>query len=195
MGLIVFLLSFSSLARAQKQPEYILPTSPFNKEEAYNMLEEGTNSIQGRISLKKRGWVNYPGFKDIVLLYPVTPYLVAYLALKKQYNGKKKLAVMTTEATMARIETKTIDSEGNFEFTNIKPGKYYIVSWVTWEKVTRNEVQTGPTIVNYNMLGIAMGAAYTPTETRYDATAYEKEIGEFVEVVGEGKVVTINIAR
>jgi hypothetical protein len=195
LGVIAFMLSLSLLARAQKQPEYMLPASAFNKEEAYKMLDEGTNSIQGRISLKKRGWVNYPGFKDMVLLYPVTPHLVEYIELKKKYNSKKKMAVMTKEAAMARIETKTIDSKGNFEFTNIKPGKYYIVSWVTWEKVTRNEVQTGPTVVNYNMLGIAMGAAYTPTETRYDATAYEKEIGEYIEVTGDGRVITVDIAR
>ncbi len=159
------------------------------------MLEEGTNSIQGRISLKKRGWVNYPGFKDKVLLYPVTPHLSEYIELKKKYNSKKKLAAMTKEAAMARIETKTIDDKGNFEFTNIKPGKYYIVSWVTWEKVTRNVVQSGPVSANYNMLGIQMGGGSFPTETHYDATAYEKEIGEYIEVTGDGRVITVTIAR
>ncbi|NIF06151.1 hypothetical protein F3J23_11935 [Chryseobacterium sp. Tr-659] len=195
-SILFFLFVFSFAIKAQSKTELILPASSFNKEEAYKMLEEGTNSIQGRISLKKRGYVNYPGYQDQVLLYPVTPHLLEYLELKKKYNSKRKMAAMAKEAAMARIETKTIDNRGNFEFINLKPGKYYIVSWVTWEKVRRNEVQSGPVqVAGYNMLGVAMGTSYLPTETRYDATAYEKEIGEFVEVAGSNKTATIDIAR
>lgn len=192
---IVFSFAFSFISKAQKQPDFVLPEAAFNKEEAYKMLEEGTNSIQGRISLKKRGYVNYPGFSDKVLLYPITPHLLEYIELKKKYNSKKKQAAMTKEAAMARIETKTTDDKGNFAFSNLKPGKYYIVSWVTWEKVTRNVVQTGPALVSVNGLGIQMGGSYAPTETRYDATAYEKEIGEFIEITGDKQVITVNIAK
>ncbi|MEY8760647.1 hypothetical protein [Chryseobacterium tongliaoense] len=193
-GILVFLFVFS-IVKAQKKTEYVLPTSAFVKEEAYTMLEEGNNSIQGRISLKKRGYVNYPSYRDKVLLYPVTPHLLEYIELKKKYNSRKKQAAMTKEASMARIETKTIDDKGNFVFTDLKPGKYYIVSWVTWEKVTGSQVQSGPVQANYNMLGIQMGGGYVPTETRYDATAYEKEIGEYIEVTGNGKITTVDIAR
>lgn len=193
--IIVFLLGFSYMARAQKKTEFILPTSVFNKEETYKLLEEGTNGIQGRISLKKRGYVNYPAFKDKVILYPVTPHLLEYLAIKKKYNSKTKQGAMTKEAAMARIETKTIDDKGTFVFSNLKPGKYYIVSWVTWEKVRSSQVQSGPVIASYNMLGIQAGGGYVPTETHFDATAYEKEIGDFIEVIGEGKLITVTIAR
>lgn len=193
--IIVFLSGLSFVAQAQTKTEFILPTAAFNKAETYKMLEEGTNSIQGRVSLKKRGWVNYPDFKDKVLLYPVSPHLLEFIELKKKYNSKKKQAAMTKEAAMCRIETKTMDSKGNFVFNNLKPGKYYIVTWVTWEKVRRNEVQTGPVVASYNMLGIQVGGGYVPTETRYDATAFEREIGEFIEVTGNGEVITVNIAR
>lgn len=192
---IILLLAFSFTARAQSKVEYILPTAAFDKLATYKMLDEGTNSIQGRISLKKRGFVNYPGFEDKVLLYPVTPHLLEYIELKTKYNSKRKQAGMTKEAAMARIETKTTDSKGNFVFRNIKPGKYYIVTWVVWEKVRGSQVQSGPVVANYNMLGQQMGGGYVPTETRYDATAHEMEIGEFVEVTGEGKVTTVDIAR
>lgn len=192
---IIFLLAFSFTARAQSKIEYILPAAAFDKEVTYKMLDEGTNSIQGRISLKKRGFVNYPGFEDKVLLYPATPHLLEYIELKKKYNNKRKQAVMTKEAAMARIETKTKDTEGHFEFRNIKPGKYYIVSWVVWEKVRGSQVQSGPVVAHYNMLGQQMGGGYVPTETRYDATAHEMEIGEFVEVTGTGKVTMVDIAK
>lgn len=193
--IVVCLFGVSFIANAQKKTEFFLPTSAFNKEEAYKMLEEGTNSIQGRISLKKRGWVNYPYFKEKVLLYPITPHLLEYIELKKKYNSKTKQAAMTKEAAMARIETKTIDDKGNFVFDNVKPGKYYIVSWVTWEKVRGYQVQSGPVVANYNMLGQQMGGGYVPTETHYDATAFEREIGEFIEVTGNGQVTTVTIAR
>lgn len=194
-GIIVFLLGFSLIAGAQKKPTYMLPASAFNSVETYKMLEEGTNSIQGRISFKKRGWVNYPGYRDQVLLYPVTPHLLEYIELKKKYNSRTKQAAMTKEAALARIETKTLDSKGTFVFNNLKPGKYYIVSWVEWEKVRSSQVQSGGVVANYNMLGQQMGGGYVPTSTRYDSKAFEKEIGEFIEVTGEGNVITVNMAR
>ena len=192
---IVSLFIFPFTGKAQKQPEYVLPTTPFNKEEGYKMLEEGTNSIRGSVSLKKRGWINYPDYSDRVMLYPVTPYLLEYIELKKKYNSKKKQAAMTKEAAVNRIETKVLDDKGSFVFSDIKPGRYYIVSWVTYEKVRSSQVQSGPVIANYNMLGQQMGMGYVPTETRYDATAFEREIGEFVNVAGNGQVITITIAR
>ncbi|KXH84345.1 hypothetical protein [Chryseobacterium kwangjuense] len=189
---ILLLLGSFSIAKAQRKVEYVLPTAVFDKQEAYKMLEEGKYSIQGRISLKKRGYVNYPDFRGKVLLYPVTPHLLEYIELKKKYNSKKKQAAMTREAALTRIESRTLDSDGNFIIKYLKPGKYYIVSWVTWEKVTSSQVQSGSVNANYNMLGQQMGGGYVPTTTQYDATAYEREIGEFVEVTGDTKV---NIAR
>ncbi|WP_131707609.1 prealbumin-like fold domain-containing protein [Chryseobacterium angstadtii] len=191
----VFLLCFCLGVEAQKNVEYVLPTSAFNKEEAYKMLDEGNNSIEGTISLKKRGYVNYPGYLSTVLLYPVTPHLTEFIELNKKYNSRKKQAAMTKEAAMVRIETKTIDSKGNFVFTNLKPGKYYIVSLVTWEKVRANKVQSGPVSANYNMLGIQMGGGHVPTETRYESQAYEKEVGDYIEVSGNNKITTVNIAQ
>ncbi|GAB0157127.1 hypothetical protein CHRYSEOSP005_23960 [Chryseobacterium sp. Alg-005] len=191
---IIMLISYLSV-RAQKAPEFIQPSVAFNKEEAYKMLEEGDNTIQGNISFKKRGYVNHPGYSDIVLLYPATPYFREYIELKKKYNSKKKQAGLTREAAMARIETKTIDDKGNFQFTNIKPGKYYIVSWIKWEKVTRNEVQSGPIVANRNMLGIQMGGGYFPTETRYESQAFENEVGDYIEVSAGNPVTTVNIAQ
>lgn len=192
---LFFVLCFCFTAKSQKKIEYVLPTALFNKEEAYKMLEEGNNSIQGTISFKKRGYVNYPGYMAKVLLYPVTPHLAEYIELKKKYNSRKKQAAMTKEAAMARIETKTIDNKGNFEFINVKPGKYYIVSLVVWEKVRGNQVQTGPAVVNRNVYGIQMGGGSVPTETRYDSQAYEEEIGDYIEIPGNNKVTVINIAQ
>lgn len=192
---VICLLSSSLTTKAQKKPEFFLPASAFDSATAYKMLEEGTNTIQGRISLKKRGYVNYPGFKEKVLLFPVTQHLLEYLELQKKYNSKTKQAAMTKEASMARIETKTIDSKGNFVFTDLKPGKYYIVSLVIWEKVTSSQVVSGPTVANRNIYGVQIGAGYTPTETHYDATAHEREVGDFIEITGDGKVVTVTIAK
>jgi len=47
--------------------EYVLPTSTFNKDEAYKMLDEGNKKIEGTISFKKRGYVNYPSYMSKVL--------------------------------------------------------------------------------------------------------------------------------
>ncbi|UHO40344.1 hypothetical protein H5J24_10375 [Chryseobacterium capnotolerans] len=190
-----FLLCFYFNTKAQKNIEYVLPTAAFNKEEAYKLLDPGNGSIEGTISFKKRGYVNYPDYLSKVLLYPATPHLTEYLELKKKYNSRKKQAAMTKEAAMARIETKTRDNKGNFVFTNIKPGKYYIVSLVKWEKVRGNKVQSGEVVANKNMLGIQMGGGYFSTEMQYESKAYEEEVGEYIEVSGNNRVTTINIAK
>lgn len=193
--ILIFLLCFYFNAKAQRNIEYVLPTASFDKEETYKMLDKGNGSIEGTISFKKRGYVNYPGYLEKVLLYPVTPHLTEYIELKKKFNSRKKQAAMTKEAAMARIETKTIDSKGNFVFTNIKPGKYYIVSLVTWEKVRGNQVQSGPVVANKNMIGIQMGGGSFPTETRYESKAYEEEVGDYIEVLGNNKATVVNIAK
>ncbi|WET50016.1 hypothetical protein PYS58_02570 [Chryseobacterium indologenes] len=192
---LIFLLCFYCNSKAQKNIEYVLPTAAFNKEEAYKMLEEGNRNIEGTLSFKKRGYVNYPDYQAKVLLYPVTPHLTEYIELKKKYDSRKKQAAMTKEAAMARIETKTIDDKGNFVFTNVRPGKYYIVSLVTWEKVSANRVQSGPVVANKNKLGIQMGGGYFPTETRYESKAYEEEVGGYIDVSENNKVTVINIAK
>ncbi|GAA4180767.1 hypothetical protein GCM10022218_35500 [Sphingobacterium ginsenosidimutans] len=184
-----------STATAQQKVDYVLPKAAFNSTEAYTMLDEGSNTITGTISFKKRGYVNYPSYQSKVLLYPVTAHLTEFIELKKKYNSKKKQAAMTKEAAMARIETKTIDDKGNFVFTNLKPGKYYVVSLVIWEKVRGNKVQSGPVIANYNMLGIQMGGGYVPAEMRYESSAYEEEVGDYIEVAADHKPNVINIAK
>ncbi|ULT25841.1 prealbumin-like fold domain-containing protein [Sphingobacterium sp. E70] len=83
---------------------------------------------------------------------------------------------MTKEAAMARIETKTIDDKGNFVFTNLKPGKYYVVSLVIWEKVRGNKVQSGPVIANYNMLGIQMGEVMYPQKCAMNQAPMRKKL-------------------
>lgn len=192
---IVLILCSLSRATAQQKVDYVLPKAAFNSTEAYTMLDEGSNTITGTISFKKRGYVNYPSYQSKVLLYPVTAHLTEFIELKKKYNSKKKQAAMTKEAAMARIETKTIDDKGNFVFTNLKPGKYYVVSLVIWEKVRGNKVQSGPVIANYNMLGIQMGGGYVPTEMRYESRAYEEEVGDYIEVDADHKPNVINIAK
>lgn len=50
----MLLLYCSMMVYAQKTPEWVLPTTPFNEAETAKLMEKGTAVIQGTATLKKR---------------------------------------------------------------------------------------------------------------------------------------------
>lgn len=184
---LVFLLLGTIAARAQKAPQYIFPTGTFNEVEATKLLDDGTNTIRGVATLKKRGVYNFPDMGDKILLFPVTPYLIEFLELRKKYNSRKKQAAMAADAFIYRIETKFSDSKGSFEIKNLRPGKYYAITWIAYQKEQKYTVQTG-TSTSYNIYGQALSSWPIKEERSYYYDV-EKEVTGFIEVSGDKQVI------
>ncbi len=180
-------------AMAQKTATYVFPSIPFNEEEAAKQMEEGTATISGIAKIKKKGRTYFPWQKDQINLFPATPYIMEFAELKKKYTKGKKIASISNEAFTYRIEGRTTDDKGTFEFRNLKPGKYYIVTWIDYEKQYDYSVRTG-TETAYNMLGeIAYSVPiYTTYTQKY---AVEMEVSGVVEVKAEGETVTTVITN
>lgn len=178
-------------AQAQKKPEYFFPTTLFDEETATRQLDEGTNTIRGRAYLKKSRLYNYPKQGEKILLFPVTPYLTEFIELRKKYNNQRKQAVMTPAAFMYRIETKFVDEQGGFEYTGIKPGKYYAITWISYWKERKYQVRTG-TESAYNVFGQVLWTSPTYEERSYWYDV-EREVNGFIEVTGNGQVIPAEI--
>ncbi|MGF6846500.1 hypothetical protein QFZ51_001735 [Chitinophaga sp. W3I9] len=194
IGCMLYFASASITASAQKGVEYILPAASFDEAATNKLLEPGTATIRGNAFLKKKGKVNFATKGHNIILFPVTPYFTEFLELKKKYNKGKKQASMTNDAFTYRIEGRYLDDQGNFEFTELKPGKYYLVTWIEYERKKNLILRTG-TRTFYNV--------YSGNEVRsepiYNAYSYyyqaEDEVAGFVEVNKEGEVVNTVISN
>lgn len=191
VNLLLFLCS--DIAYAQKTPEWVLPTTSFNEAETAKLMEKGSATIQGTVSLKKGGKDNFGVKGSQVLLFPVTPYFTEFLGLKKKFNSRKKQATMSAVAFTYRVEGRFLDDKGTFQFNNLKPGKYYIISWIAYGKQKTVAVQTG-TSISYNVYGYALGSSPIYKDEYYDVFI-ENEISGFVEVKEADTVVNVKVSN
>lgn len=181
------------MAYAQKAPEWVLPTTPFNELETAKLMEKGTAIIQGKASLIKKGAANFGIKGSQILLFPVTPYFTEFLALKKKYNSRKKQATMSPVAFTYRVEGRFLDDKGSFQFTNLKPGKYYVISWIAYGKQKTVAVRTG-TSTSYNVYGYALGSSPIYEDRHYEVYI-ENEISGVVDVKEAGTVVNVVVSN
>ena len=178
---------------AQKTPEWVLPTTPFNEAETAKLMEKGTATIQGTATLKKKGKDNFGVKGSQILLFPVTPYFTEFLELKKKYNSRKKQATMGPTAFTYRVEGRFVDDKGTFLFTNLKPGKYYIISWIAFARQKTVAVQTG-TSTSYNVYGYVLGSSPIYEDQHYDVFI-ENEVSGFVDVKDAAGVMNVIISN
>ncbi|WP_454880968.1 hypothetical protein [Sphingobacterium detergens] len=191
INLLLFLCC--SIAYAQKAPQWVLPTTPFNEAETARLMERGSATIEGTATLKKKGKDNFGVKGSQILLFPVTPYFTEFLELKKKFNNRKKQATMSPVAFTYRIEGRFLDDKGTFQFTNLKPGKYYIISWIAFARQKTIAVQTG-TSTSYNVYGYALGSSPIYEDYHYDVFI-ENEVSGFVEVNEAGAVVNVMVSN
>lgn len=191
INLLLFLCC--NIAYAQKAPQWVLPTTPFNEAETARLMERGSATIEGTATLKKKGKDNFGVKGSQILLFPVTPYFTEFLELKKKFNSRKKQATMSPVAFTYRIEGRFLDDKGTFQFTNLKPGKYYIISWIAFARQKTVAVQTG-TSTSYNVYGYALGSSPIYEDYHYDVFI-ENEVSGFVEVKEASAVVNVTVSN
>jgi hypothetical protein len=113
------------------------PKKEFDIQLASKMLNEGTSEITGYSYYEERtpigikvGETIYGRVGTVVSLYPVTPYIEEYLSLKKRNKEGKRIATISSLANCYRIESKIYSPKGEFIFTGLAAGKYYLESLV-----------------------------------------------------------------
>lgn len=188
----VCLTGTSFAQRGPKPPKIIYPEFAFDSLTAREQLKRGKGTIQGIAFTKAK---NSFGVKPLladriyatntrIVLFPVTPYFEAWRELRRKKESKKTYVYMSNEAYRFRLETMT-DNYGNFTFTEMKPGRYFIQAIVGWSTTRTTNVYTGS---GYN--GYGRTDYYTP---QYSSVSHSDRIEEYVEIKESGEVVKIKL--
>lgn len=202
---VVFIItlssSFTNRALAQYvQPErndtiYLMPKIAFDTKATKNALVKGKGTIKGVAFIRpenssigfniKTGKKLYAS-KIKISLYPLTPYFQEFLNLKKKENRKKlKFAFLSNEAVKYRLEAIT-NSSGEFTFSEMKPGKYYIEAILNWTQSGTYQKYTGSGYNNYGgRINYYANENYTNNNSNL--------LNQIVEIKEDGEVLTIKL--
>lgn len=123
----IFLFSAFSLSAQLSVP----PKAAFDPLEAKELLAPGSSSIKGIAYTRTKNGFGMTGSKtsitrETVYLLPFTKHLAEWDAQNsKMFKNRNKRYVLSDECLQYYLSTTT-DEYGNFEFKNLKPGKYLL---------------------------------------------------------------------
>lgn len=132
--------SVSGQIETQEQyPDYIdrrkviFPTEEFDEKAAREGLAKGNSKIGGVVCVVYGSYLKGKGIGlaryTLVSLFPYTPYFEKWHKLFQEKGEKNFIVKISNEANQIRIDTTT-NTNGQFVFDKIKPGKYLIQLFV-----------------------------------------------------------------
>ena len=163
----------------------IYPQGTFDAALAQSALSRGLSRIEGRACSKIDNRI-FTAAGTKVILFPVTPYLQEWYALREKKEGKKASVYMSKEANKYAIEAFT-DGDGRFAFEGLKPGKYFIQMIHNFNQLKTNRVYTGS---NNN------GQVITNYYQDQDYVVERSErVERFVEIKKDGEIKKIGLSK
>lgn len=198
--LLAFLFCIVGANAQYVQPErndttIIFPQTAFDSSAAHDALRRGNSAIKGVAFTRAHN--AFSGNKSLygnrinankvtVTLFPVTPYLLEFLELKKKKQNPKKLrfVYLSDEAYYYRL-TAVTNSVGEFTFPHLKPGKYYLEALIGSSSSGTYDKAVGSVEDNYG--GATIYQSRNFTNNYYDL------VKTFVEIKNDGDVVNIKL--
>lgn len=110
-------------------PQQEVPRLPFPEAEYSALQKTGTGEVSGQVFMRTVGGDVKYGAGSVVYLQPVTSYTTQWYV--DNFQGGKNLAPPDPRAALYSIKGQA-DGNGNFSFTGVPPGKYYLSSEVRW---------------------------------------------------------------
>ncbi|MGY1458201.1 hypothetical protein ACW5F0_06065 [Luteimonas sp. A534] len=167
-----------------RQERVIEPGIRFDKAAALHALEPGNSTIQGTAC-----WTgtrtgtrasNVP-----ILLLPVTPYLEELVRLRKK--ARRGEAVLQSEELLKTSIATFANDKGRFQFTDLKPGRYYLYAVVDFTYARTHDAYRG---TGQHSRGTVH--YYSPETVNYVGGG---EIEKFVDVKKDGDVVRTSLTN
>ena len=174
----------SRSAAPEIQLKVLQPNSTFDLAAAKAALEPGNSTIRGTGCLRRAGNLILASNQHIYL-YPATPYFREAMDLMtKAKPGKDRLEI-DPQAISTRMDGMT-NPKGQFQFTRMKPGTYYLFTTLQSaisgvQDISTGPVQTGPNeLTNFHTL-----VPYT--------NHYSDILQKYVEIKNDGDAVDITL--
>ena len=176
----------------QNVSKVFFPQVFFDSADAAKRLQEGNSTISGVafarvyregsfLAASKHYAVN-----ETVVLFPYTEYFAEWYNLK--YDNPKANIVMTQQAFAQRLETKT-DQYGNFTFTKMKPGKYYLECSIDYVGTASSVAEVGTRTVYWGWSSYST-PLYQKYYYNFDASQRANKI---VEVKKDGQLIEVKL--
>lgn len=158
------------------------PKALFDLGAAKAALEPGQSIIRGQVCGSWRG--NLVLGTRPVLLYPSSPYLEQLVALAKKAKPGRDQVLTDPNMVVARMEAKP-NKNGEFQFSKMKPGKYFLVTSISAMIGGSRDVYAGKVSTDYGSANV-----YTSQSFSYGS---DGEIERFVEVRKDGDTVKVTM--
>lgn len=188
-----------------KEVDYSPFAAKFEKEATYKMITGGSATISGQVFARdnenttKKGIAilnvnkkQYAQQGTSVILIPYTEYFKEWIKWNEKVRKKGQSVPLSPEAAGCIKVASVYDNDGNFEFTNLMPGDYYLYTEFGYVHTASRTEVIGYTDTYIN--GLFQGTTANTQVNRYKtgATATIKKV---VTISREGEKVTVKLKK
>lgn len=146
------------------RPRLYYPQSFFDEKPMIDQLEKGKAKVTGQaFTIDNMDGAKHYAYKTLIFLMPYSDYLKEWQKLNHKFKNTNASVFMRPEVFAIRKETNS-DEYGNFTFTDLKPGKYYLECIIDYQAKAMGSYQSGTTTIS-NGYGAVLSS--TPTYDYY----------------------------
>lgn len=177
--------------------------STFNKEEALAKLEKGNSVIlgttfardhsRGGIAVLNLNKAQYAPKGTVVSILPNLPYVKEWNEVNKKIRKGKKLPEVPIDPNVpASIRTtKVYDNEGHFEFTNLMPGEYILMTSFGYTHAYSYSYYAGTNYLMHPSGAVLSSSAVYNTANA--STGAKADIETIVTIKADGEKLKVNL--
>lgn len=159
------------------------PKVAFDRAAAKAALEPGNSVIRGQACALGNGQLTFASGAE-VYLFPATPYLEELVRLSKKAKPGRDQVVPDPEAIATRMVAKA-NGRGEFQFSKMKPGRYFIMTRISALLAGSRDVYAGRVDTGYGSANVYRQESYT--------VGAQNELSEYVNVRKDGDVVKVTL--
>lgn len=175
--------SRTTLPVAKPKTNILSPSVEFDEESAKKALQPGGSIITGQACAAWKGNIIYAAGQK-VYLYPATPYWEQFVALSKKSKPGRDEVVPLEAALRTRMEA-TANELGQFQFSKMKPGRYFLITSVSAVLGGTRDVYAGQVSNGY-----ATANVYRAQDYSFDSAS---EMTKYVDVKSDGDTVKVTL--